>query len=129
MSERRKKRSAVNDCNFYWNKCDVGKWISLDTSDGTGDHENYPKFVYCEFRTDLNFFSDDEIVCLEIRTREIMKKINHTEMSVKLLHRNLKSQKFVWGPSEKYGFHCFNNFGANGQCDDFEWRVFKNCEI
>lgn len=73
--------------------------------------------------------SDDEIVCLEIRTRMIMKRIHQKEMSVKFVHRNVQSGKFIWGPSEKYGFHCFNNFGENGQCEDFEWRVFKNCEI
>ena len=42
MHERRKKRSVVNNCYSYWKGCDTGKWISLDTSDGTGDHENFP---------------------------------------------------------------------------------------
>ena len=48
-------------------------------------------------------------------------------MAVKFVHRQ-KSGKFHWGPSLKYGFHCFNNFGRNGECDDFEWRSFKDCE-
>ena len=47
-------------------------------------------------------------------------------MRVKFLHRQ-ESKKFYWGPSVKHGFHCFNNFGENGQCDDFEWRSFKEC--
>ena len=48
------------------------------------------------------------------------------QMRVKFLHRQ-ESGKFHWGPSAKYGFHCFNDFGGNGECEDFEWRSFKDC--
>ena len=33
------KRSAINNCP---SNCEsIGEWISMDTNDGTGDHENF----------------------------------------------------------------------------------------
>ena len=57
----------------------------------------------------------------------IHKFASKDELNVKFLHRNHITQKFIWGPSVKHGFHCFNNFAQNGDCEDFEWRNFKDC--
>ena len=70
-------------------------------------------------------FSNDAVQCLEIRTREEHK---YSEaMKVKLVHYNARRQRYYWGASERYGFHCFHDFEENGRCDDFEYRIFTDC--
>ena len=52
-SNKRERRSLINkcpdNCNF------IGNWTSLDTNDGTGDHENFPLYVVIA-KTSKTFF-------------------------------------------------------------------------
>ena len=75
------------------------------------------------YRLPTVYFSNPTVECLQIRTRSSHK--TSTTMSVKLVHHN--GDKYVWGASEQFGFHCFHNFEENGTCDDFEYRIFTNC--
>ena len=107
----------------------VGEWTSLDTSlDGTGDHENYRLWVNWIFNILVTFqLSDENIQCLQIRIKYDHSFAKIDKMNVQFLHRNHMTGNFHWGPSTKHGFHCFNYFGSNEQCPDFEWRTFKDC--
>ena len=68
----------------------------------------------------------DEVDCLEIRSKKTHASINPNK--IKLVHLNA-AQKWIWGASRKFGFHCFYGLQEKGEtCHDYQFRVFKNCK-
>ena len=78
----------------------------------------------------INLFSVRDANCLQIRTKSEHRyytgyKEFPPEEKLLLVHKN--GFKWYWGPSARYGFHCFNELQPSKQCPDFEYRLFTNC--
>ena len=73
----------------------------------------------------LTRYEDAE--CLDIRTNYLHEFYNNDQF-YQFVYRS--GNYFYWGPSVKYGFHCFNDLQDDFEdCEDFEYRIFKDCDF
>lgn len=70
--------------------------------------------------------SNDEAQCLDVRKTQ-----SHARVMGRSFYNFVYKfdRKFYWGLSVNHGFSCFNELQESKQCDDFEYRIWKQCDF